>query len=74
MNKHGFAIRDIDTSFIMKIEEKPVNMPPKTSRRLQFIDLTRGLIMAIMAWDHVTGFWNRFHHGGEGRPGSSNGY
>jgi len=22
--------------------------------------------MAIMAWDHVSGFWNEFHHGGEG--------
>jgi len=38
--------------------------------RLQFIDYTRGLVMAIMAWDHVSGFWNRFHLGGEGVMGS----
>ena len=34
--------------------------------RLQFVDLTRGVIMMIMAWDHVSGFWNQYHHGGEG--------
>ncbi len=22
--------------------------------------------MILMAWDHVSGFWNRYHHGGEG--------
>jgi uncharacterized membrane protein len=38
--------------------------------RLQFIDFTRGLIMVIMAWDHVSGFWNRYHHGSEGVLGS----
>jgi uncharacterized membrane protein len=37
--------------------------------RIQFIDFTRGVVMAIMAWDHVSGFWNRFHHGGEGVMG-----
>jgi uncharacterized membrane protein len=26
--------------------------------------------MAIMAWDHVSGFWNRWHHGGEGVLGA----
>lgn len=26
--------------------------------------------MAIMAWDHVSGFWNRLHHGGEGVLGA----
>lgn len=39
--------------------------------RLQFIDFTRGVVMAIMAWDHVSGFWNRYHHGGEGVMGSA---
>ena len=24
--------------------------------RLSFIDLTRGLVMILMAWDHVSGF------------------
>ena len=46
--------------------------PGKKSQggRLQFIDYTRGLVMAIMAWDHVSGFWNQFHLGGEGVLGS----
>lgn len=39
---------------------------PKTSARLPFIDFARGVVMVLMAWDHVSGFWNRYHHGGEG--------
>jgi len=41
---------------------------PKTvdGGRLGFIDFTRGLVMVLMAWDHVTGFWNRLHGGIEG--------
>jgi uncharacterized membrane protein len=27
--------------------------------------------MAIMAWDHVSSFWNRYHHGGEGILGQA---
>ena len=42
----------------------------KSGSRLQFIDFTRGLIMVIMAWDHVSGFWNRFHQGSEGVMGA----
>jgi uncharacterized membrane protein len=42
----------------------------KSTDRFQFIDFTRGVVMAIMAWDHVSGFWNRFHHGGEGVMGA----
>ena len=38
----------------------------KTVDRFEFIDFARGIIMMIMAWDHVSGFWNEFHHGGEG--------
>jgi uncharacterized membrane protein len=34
--------------------------------RIQFIDFTRGLAMMVMAWDHVTGFWNNVHGGLEG--------
>ncbi|MFB0558436.1 MAG: DUF1624 domain-containing protein [Candidatus Bathyarchaeia archaeon] len=34
--------------------------------RLTFIDFARGVVMAIMAWDHVSGFWHELHHGGEG--------
>jgi len=41
-----------------------------TAGRLQFIDFTRGIVMAVMAWDHVSGFWNRYHHGGEGLQGA----
>lgn len=36
------------------------------SARLEFIDLTRGFVMVLMAWDHVTGFWNEVHGGLEG--------
>ena len=48
-----------------------LDTPLKTSvaGRLQFIDFTRGIVMAIMAWDHVSGFWNWYHHGGEGVMG-----
>jgi len=41
-----------------------------TAGRLHFIDFTRGLVMAIMAWDHVSGFWNRYHLGSEGVLGT----
>ena len=34
--------------------------------RLSFIDFTRGIVMAVMAWDHVSNFWSQHHHGGEG--------
>jgi len=36
------------------------------SGRLPFIDFARGWVMIVMAWDHVSSFWNRLHHGGEG--------
>jgi uncharacterized membrane protein len=45
------------------IETAAIQLSPL---RLQFVDLTRGVIMMIMAWDHVSGFWNQYHHGGEG--------
>jgi uncharacterized membrane protein len=35
------------------------------SNRLHFIDFTRGLVMILMAWDHVTLFWMQIHGGGE---------
>ena len=34
--------------------------------RLGFIDFTRGVVMAVMAWDHVSNFWSQHHGGGEG--------
>ena len=47
----------------------PQARPGVIQGRLTFIDFTRGTVMAIMAWDHVSGFWNRYHHGGEGVMG-----
>jgi len=35
------------------------------SNRLHFIDFTRGLVMVLMAWDHVSMFWMEIHGGGE---------
>jgi uncharacterized membrane protein len=42
-----------------------------TSRpsRLPFIDFTRGVVMILMAWDHVSGFWNPGKMGSEGLRG-----
>ncbi|MCW4051156.1 MAG: heparan-alpha-glucosaminide N-acetyltransferase domain-containing protein [Candidatus Bathyarchaeota archaeon] len=47
------------------IQETVEKVQIRTSR-LEFIDFARGIVMAIMAWDHVSGFWNELHHGGEG--------
>ena len=41
-------------------------LKPVAGGRLGFIDLTRGLVMILMAWDHVSGFWNKLHGGLEG--------
>jgi uncharacterized membrane protein len=37
--------------------------------RIPYIDFTRGVAMVLMAWDHVSGFWNPGHRGGEGLMG-----
>ncbi|MEM3056058.1 MAG: heparan-alpha-glucosaminide N-acetyltransferase domain-containing protein [Candidatus Bathyarchaeia archaeon] len=37
--------------------------------RLPFIDFARGVAMVLMAWDHVSSFWNPGHRGGEGLMG-----
>jgi uncharacterized membrane protein len=37
--------------------------------RFGFIDFTRGVIMALMAWDHCAGFWYSQHYGSEGLGG-----
>ncbi|NQT09257.1 DUF1624 domain-containing protein [Candidatus Bathyarchaeota archaeon] len=37
--------------------------------RLPFIDFTRGIVMVLMAWDHVSGFWNPGKMGSEGLRG-----
>ena len=39
---------------------------PVKSNRLHFIDFTRGIVMVLMAWDHVSLFWMEVHGGGEG--------
>src|SRR4030042_1693602 len=36
------------------------------AHRLEFIDFTRGIVMAIMAWDHVSGVWSQYPPGGGG--------
>ena len=46
--------------------EQSTDVEPKRVGRLPFIDFARGIVMAIMAWDHVSGFWHELHHGGEG--------
>ena len=48
-------------SSLLKIERR--------TGRYQFIDFTRGIVMAIMAWDHVSVFWNRWYQGSEGLMG-----
>lgn len=52
----------LDSGTITETMEKA----KKFSGRLSFLDFARGIIMIIMAWDHVSGFWNQYHHGGEG--------
>lgn len=52
----------LDSGIVTETMEKA----KKFSGRLSFLDFARGIIMIIMAWDHVSGFWNQYHHGGEG--------
>ena len=47
-------------------EAEPIELTKKITGRFTFLDFARGIIMMIMAWDHVSGFWNQYHHGGEG--------
>ncbi|MFH1179881.1 MAG: heparan-alpha-glucosaminide N-acetyltransferase domain-containing protein [Candidatus Bathyarchaeota archaeon] len=46
--------------------DESIEQVKKTVGRFEFLDFARGLVMIIMAWDHVSGFWNEFHHGSEG--------
>lgn len=46
--------------------EQSVVVRQRMVGRLPFIDFARGVVMAVMAWDHVSGFWHKLHHGGEG--------
>ena len=50
----------------MAIMETSTEKIRKTVGRFDFIDFARGIVMILMAWDHVSGFWNELHHGGEG--------
>jgi len=57
---------DLETETTPLIESsKPVALG-----RLGFIDFARGVIMALMAWDHVATFWWPQHYGGEGLGGA----
>lgn len=47
-----------------------IDKTSKFTGRLNFIDFARGIVMIIMAWDHISGFWNQHHLGGEGIMGS----
>jgi uncharacterized membrane protein len=40
-----------------------------TAGRLPFIDFARGVVMALMAWDHVSSFWNPGRRANEGLMG-----
>ena len=31
---------------------------PRRRTRLPFIDFVRGIVMALVAWDHASDFWN----------------
>jgi uncharacterized membrane protein len=53
---------DLEAQKITPLE----SLKPVAGERLSFIDLTRGLVMILMAWDHVTGFWNQLHGSLEG--------
>ena len=53
------------------ILEEPIEQGKRITGRVEFLDFARGLVMIIMAWDHVSGFWNEFHHGGEGLFGQA---
>ena len=49
-----------------------VDKAKKFTGRLNFLDFARGVVMIIMAWDHISGFWNQYHRGGEGILGTLN--
>ncbi|MFX0203933.1 MAG: DUF1624 domain-containing protein [Candidatus Hodarchaeota archaeon] len=49
---------------IAKPGQNPVQNPAQA--RLPFIDFARGIVMILMAWDHVSVFWNPGRRGSEG--------
>jgi hypothetical protein len=40
---------------------------PRRRTRLPFIDFARGIVMALVAWDHASDFWNEVPGGGAPR-------
>jgi uncharacterized membrane protein len=50
----------------MRQSPNPAN---ETVTRLPFIDFGRGLVMVLMAWDHVSAFWNPGRRANEGLMG-----
>ena len=53
------------------VVDEPIEKVKRIAGRVEFLDFARGLVMIIMAWDHVSGFWNEFHHGSEGLFGQA---
>ena len=47
----------------------PETQAGNVGERLLFIDFARGIVMILMAWDHVSGFWNPGKMGGGGLRG-----
>lgn len=45
---------------------KPSPIHKLAQARLSFIDFARGIVMVLMAWDHVSTFWNPGRRGSEG--------
>ena len=50
-------------------DEQVIKVRQEGLGRLHFIDFARGIVMILMAWDHVSGFWNPGKQGGEGLRG-----
>lgn len=60
---------------ITKLSQNPAQNPAQNpvGTRLPFIDFARGIVMILMAWDHVSVFWNPGRRGSEGLLIFSNG-
>jgi len=55
---------------VVQMKSVDACLTQKTVKRLPFIDFVRGVAMVLMAWDHVSLFWNPGHRGSEGLMGA----